>query len=133
MDGEDTARHIFKDMRVIIQQIRGKRRRVVNGQPAVVKMRVNNTIVLKLRQGNTVCVQTCHLIGNGLNHLNHQNHLLSLRSWLRPHHLQGTRTNSGPMYTLDGFRHPWSWICLHCFIQSEDHEWHPFHDSTLPT
>jgi hypothetical protein len=55
MDGEDEPRNIFKDMRVIIAQNRDKRG-VINGQPAVVRMRVNNTIVLKLPQGKTVCV-----------------------------------------------------------------------------
>jgi hypothetical protein len=56
MDCEDQPRELFKDMRVIITQNRDKKRGVVNGQPAVVRMRVNNTVVLRLPQGNNVGV-----------------------------------------------------------------------------
>ena len=56
MDGDPCARDIFKGMRAIITQNRDKKKGVVNGQPAVVKMRVNNTVVLTLPHGKTVCV-----------------------------------------------------------------------------
>lgn len=67
MDNDEPPTDIYKGMRVLITQNRDKKNGIVNGQPAVVLMRENMTILLQLPNGRKVSVYPVTSVTSDIN------------------------------------------------------------------